>query len=232
MSSFAIFTNKNADSISVEVHFNLWNQSYNENYLDIGIMLYKLNVSRTIYVWLPFKAELKEKHVNNLKTSLGDIDVINAIFNENYVLQRAGQSKWIYLKYQSTDVQAFKIYLLELQDIAIVAPDELGFNKNENISIAKINVVLDESDSIPVYLRFRIKLPESTEIIHEYNKPHHWIRGAFSKNYVIDFRYNDKRSFSAYDNEIINTSYCLSQTAKLHFLSKSGVKPLALAMGI
>ena len=215
MSSFAIFTDKDNNKFSIDVHFNLWNQSYNDNYLDIGIMTYDLIKNQKLYIWLPFK--INSEQINDLKDSLEDIDIINAIFNENYILQREGKSKWINL-YQRQKLQ-FRVYLLDIiKDIKIVDQEALGFNKNENISVLEIDVNFEEIDDIPKYLRFRVRLPEYTNIIHEYNRPHHFIRGAFSKNYIIDFRYNDKRSFSASENEIIDTKYYLTKTKKLHFL--------------
>ena len=218
MSSFAIFTNKNNEKFQVDVHFNLWNKNYDDNYLDIGIMSYDLKDSQKIYVWFPFKVEPEQ--INDLKTSLEDIDIINAIFNENYTLERTGNTKWIYIN--QNEKCKFRIYLLDIsQDISIADKEKLGFYKNDNSSVVELAINRDNNNKksdFPVYLRFRIKLPEITEIIHEYNKPHHWIRGAFSKNYVIDFRYNDKRSFSASENEILTNKYYLAQTKKLHFL--------------
>lgn len=214
MGSFAIFTDKTSKEISTEVHFNLWNQNGHDDYLDIGVMLSDVTETQSIYVWVPFKIDSHQ--VNDLKTALENIDVINAIFNENYTLQKDSQSKWVYLR--QNDTLKFKIYLLECEDIAVLSPDSLGFQGNENASILKIDIVLERLEEIPIYLRFRIELPEETEIIHEYSRPYRWIRGAFSKNYVIDFRYNDKRSFSTSENAKINANYRLSKTTKLHFL--------------
>jgi hypothetical protein len=181
-------------------------------------MSYNLKDSQKIYVWFPFKIESEQ--ISDLKNALENIDIINAIFNENYTLERTGNTKWIYIN--QNEKCKFKIYLLDIsQDINIADKETLGFYKNDDSSVIELKIHRDSNNKnleSPVYLRFRIKLPEITEIIHEYNKPHHWIRGAFSKNYVIDFRYNDKRSFSVSENEILTTKYCLAQTKKLHFL--------------
>lgn len=215
MSSFAVFTDKDYEGFFIDVHFNLWNQSYDDNYLDIGVMSHNFVDSQKLYVWLPFKID--DSRIYDLTDSLEDINVVNAIFNENYVLQREGNSKWIYLS-RGGDTK-FKIYLLDLsKDIVIIDSESLGFTKNEITSILEVNVNLERVDEVPIYFRFRVRLPEITDIIHEYSKPYQHIRGAFLKNYVIDFRYNDKRSFSASENELINKKYFLSKTNKLHFL--------------
>ncbi len=214
MSSFAIFTDKCNEHFFIDVHFNLWNQNYDDNYLDIGIMLNNLNENQNIYLYLPFIIE--QEQIYSMEESLKNDITLNAIFNENYFVGTPGQSKWIpvsnkRINNSNEENVLFKVYLLDSSNDIKKLSLKQEFNDIENI-----NNVFKMPEKI--YVRFRIKLPPNIDIINEYSRPYDFIRGAFAKNYIIDFRYNDKRSFSRSEYEVINTKYQLAKTKKLHFL--------------
>ncbi len=218
MGSFAFYSDKGDSPLEVDVHFNLWNQCGWKNdltYLDVGVMIHRLENERRLYINFPFKFESTD--ILDLNDALKEIETLNAIFNESYYSKIRPNSKWIDIL--SGDTKVFGIYLLDSsKDKNICVKHEDGS------TIIELKIPI-ESVTDKIYIRFRVKIPQETPIIRTYDRPYKWVRGIFQQSYVIDFRYNDKRSFSKTILENIGLKFQWVRTKKVHFLliSKASV---------
>lgn len=213
MSSFAFYFDKENSSIKIDVHFNLWNQcGWNETFLDTGVMLYDVEKDCKLYIRFPFKFDRED--VVSLDDALDSIDTLSVIFNESCTTSGKSQSKWISISNGSG--KKFNIYKVDISDNG-----QLELSDVECDTLATITIPRPDNDSHDVYIRFRVKITQGTSIIRSYDRPYKFIRGIFQKSYIIDFRYNDKRSFSKNAIEKIEKHYNWANTQKIHFLLMS-----------
>lgn len=226
MSSFAFYTTKANDVTHVDVHFNLWCHCGWKKippFLDIGIKIKKLQEGITLSIQVPF--EVQKDEIFDLGAALRNVSVLDAVFNENYGCEALGgpQGKWaIVVEYiDGKPVDKFALYNLSKEN-------NISLNSSGENGKKKSVIIIDIPNDIPervkdkdVYIRFRLRTPQLSTIIRTYSRPMEKIRGVFSKNYVIDFRYNDARSFSPDELEKLHDTSRFVLTDTIHFLLMS-----------
>lgn len=218
MGSFAFYSNKEQSPLTIDTHFNLWNQcgwENNDTFLDIGIMLYDLKPGHELCISFPFR--FWDSDLINLDNALQDVETLNAIFNESYSL-RTNETKWIDV-IEGTDI-AFRIYLLDLKN-----KHHFSVESKEGNTLATLKIPIKAEMENKVYIRFRIRISHDKSIIRSYDRPYKRFRGVFQQSYIIDFRYNDKRSLSKNMLEEIESGHLWVKTNSVHFLliSKAAV---------
>lgn len=214
LGSFAFYFDKENSSTKIDVHFNLWNQcGWNETFLDIGVMLHKVKNDCKLYIRFPFK--FSGNDLISLENALDNTDTLSVIFNESCTKSEENQSNWILVS--CGDGKHFYIYKMSIND-----SNRFALNILENDTVATISIPHPPNNSQDdVYIRFRVKISQDTSVIRSYDRPYKFIRGIFQKNYIIDFRYNDKRSFSKNTIENMKQDKVWAKTSKIHFLLMS-----------
>ncbi len=191
MKSIAIWytpvNSRNIELTNVELHFNFWKIPNGTNqyrkFLDIGLKLENTINVKCLNIFLPTKTGSKDFE-DIVAKFIGNGDLVNAIFNENYKVVSDGTSKTYEIK-NSQDEFVFKVYKTSSNDIA--------FTDFANGTIISIKV---PKEKIKSYYRFRIKgdFIESLSII---SKPTNAIfESAFSEIEMIDFRVNEIRDLN------------------------------------
>ena len=219
LGTFAFYSDSTDSPLVIDAHFNLWNQCGWKNevtFLDIGVMIHSQKTGCRLSIICPFKFNIND--AISLNEPLRDVETLNVIFNESYSLN-SDNTKW--LKVMDGENAIFGIYLLELNE-----KDNFSVSnkyKENTLVELKIPELPDKATFDDVYVRFRIKLPQTSPILRSYERPFKFIRGAFQQSYIIDFRYNDKRSLSKNMLESIGGKWV--KTQKVHFLliSKAAV---------
>lgn len=218
MGSFAFYSNKEQSPLSIDAHFNLWNQcgwENNETFLDVGVMLHDLKPEHELCISFPFR--FWDSDLINLDNALQDVETLNAIFNESYSLN-TDETKWINVL-EGTNI-AFHIYLLDLKN-----KRHFSIESKDGNTLATIKIPVKVEECNKVYIRFRIRISQDRSIIRSYDRPYKKFRGVFQQSYIIDFRYNDKRSLSKNMLEEIASGHQWVKTESVHFLliSKAAV---------
>lgn len=240
MGSFALYYSKNADGenngdkqekikLSADIHFNLWNISHDDQqFLDIGIMLHHLSKNQSVFLYIPFSVD--QSDISDLGSLLStDKRLLAAIFNENYSLLQSSKPKWAdVLKTDTSNSSnssdsskvetAFSIFTLDIGSNLVAEP------LNEDGTKIKIMIpVASSGEPYPnenIYIRFRVKTSKIQEnLIRSYKNAISLLTGLVKERYVVDFRYNDTRSFNDKELEEFTTEgKNFVATKKLHFL--------------
>lgn len=228
MGSFALYakidrdnTENNKDEekqeLVADIHFNLWNVSdSNQLFLDIGIMLENLDSRHSVFLYCPFS--VKQEDISDLGNLLSrDNRLLNAVFNENYSLLNRSKPKWAEVLTDSSPTPIFSIFTLDIGNNLTVQSMTTGGTK---IQITIPSASTGEPYPKKIYVRFRIKSSKKqVNLIRGYKNAVAFLTGLVKECYVVDFRYNDTRSFSDTELEEFTTDgKGFVETRKLHFL--------------
>ncbi len=232
MRSFAIWyeldtkvkrENIDNNKVTAKVHINFWSQlSYlNEEdncFFDFGILVNDISNIASINLYCPFFIEKKNGNslnVYDLGAKISNTELVDAIFNENYITTGGQPKRYIVDRNNSqktNENKQFIIYSLEenneieLENCKqqLYQPDKKLTQKVSEGTIIKLkieNLVCNSDESIQnikeYYFRIRIRVAKNklfaiTQKVH-YNNP---LRDSFFKTEVVDFRLNDIRSFN------------------------------------
>lgn len=213
MNSFALWfeaADKNDSEFIADVHFNLWNLHYKKArppFLDVGIKIYKSKAYSRVCFFVPWS--VNKEDIIDLGQFLKSSEMLCTVFNEDYMLSQAPQSK-IVKAHNSNSNEAMNIYCLDVDSDVIVERSYGG----TIISFSRPDVM--DGTAIEYY-RFRISSDGFGRIIKPYSPKNLFLQSAFSTTEAIDFRFNDYRSLSPSLIEVMrnNASY---KIGKVHFL--------------
>lgn len=213
MESFAFWCSKREGStdrygIDVVANFNLWmpNRSNDAPALDVGFKIshpsQKVRESErnpqdapisicelieSISFYCPFKVDLED--FEDLSKIMKDIDVTSAIFNENCTVETTRDYRYDIIKTQH-DGKDDNFYLCSFESEA------LSFTpRNEGTEI-HFSLNQENKDDKPIYMRFRIKSQGLKGIATPSKARDRLLTSAFTKEGVIDFRFNDYRTMN------------------------------------
>lgn len=204
MESFAFWykekTGSDKQRVTAVMNFNLWCQCgwTGKPYLDIGFKIQNLQCAETLYFFIPFVIEEKEKtnFIEDLGCKFTQTELVDAVFNESYATTIAANKKTIEVKTANTGLskdeqEQFYIYQLDIEhDLKLEA-----FADGSIISIETDNITNSvPEDSAVYYLRFRIRNHPLEFLIHEYVAPSRVLQSLFNTTYMIDFRFHNVRS--------------------------------------
>lgn len=224
MGSFALYSKfrdtqkpeKCDKELSADIHFNLWNISAtSQSFLDVGIMISNLPIQQPIFLYVPFCVEQDE--ITDLGALLStDKRLLAAVFNENYSLLQSDKPKWADI--QKGNKTQFSIFSLDIGNNLIATKMTTGGTKIQ-ITIPAAS----RENQYPcerIYVRFRINSPGiQNNLIRKYTNSLSSLIGMLKEYYVVDFRYNDTRSFNDQELEEFTTDKKdFIKTKKLHFL--------------
>ncbi|MCI9086942.1 MAG: hypothetical protein HFE51_11090 [Clostridia bacterium] len=226
MDSFA-FSYKPSDINTNEplvatMNFNLWalcDWDKDTVKLDIGFKLENLSSSKEVCIYIP--VEIEENDITDLGTILSqDVNLIGAIFNENYQIKTVPNNKKITV--QLKDKPEFIVYSLDIKtDLRIES-----FEKGGKLIYIKVDKIVDKGDACDTYyFRFRLETPELKKILKEYPSKNQIFESLAYYTYSVDFRFNNRRSM---DNSLIekmnngNTQKFVN-IKKIHFLLMSKI---------
>lgn len=227
--SFAVWNEKRdekAESLTAELHFNLWQFSSKkkgvQDFLDIGIKLEKINLLNSVHLFVPFL--LHENDVGDLgKTITKSTNLLTAIFNEfSTVGTEEAKLVPVTLRQEKDELseESFKVYIMDGANITLEHIQEGEHNKKETVGsriIIKTSNI-KHNDSVPVYLRIRLKIPSqgiSNKILHQYVPKDSWLQSSTVKKQFVDFRLNEKRNLPKTIQEMCIGNFF--KIKKLHF---------------
>ncbi|MGE5409871.1 MAG: hypothetical protein ACM3MI_02850 [Clostridiales bacterium] len=179
-----------------------------QRFLDIGLMISDYQQIEDVCLYLPF--EITEKEVQDLWNLVGDKDLVNAIFNEDYKVQGEGNANY-HVIFNSEEKALFHVCKIK-NDKAFSCSKGYG-GTIIKIKISELGVPTGLNS---LYLRFRINSPHLVEFSSEDKPTNSKLQSAFSLSEILDFRLNEKRIL---DNDLLgviakgNSFY----VNKLHF---------------
>lgn len=212
MKSIAIWfspINKESNSLKdVELHFNFWKipngVKDHQKFLDIGFKFEDTSNIDSLNIYFPYEVT-KNDFEDIVSKFIDDVDLVSAIFNENYKVTATSTAKSYEIK-DSNDDFIFTVYKTSENDIEFQ-------NNIYNGTIIKIKVLKQDKTS---YYRFRLK-GSFIDSLSTISKPTNYIfESAFSEIEMIDFRVNEIRDLNHDLIEKINNEVLL-KIKKQHF---------------
>lgn len=174
-------------SEELELHFNFWKIPNGANksskFLDIGIKL--SNTENIEFLKIYFPTKIKDSDFEDIVDKfIGKVDLVSAIFNENYKVISTATSKSFEIK----DVEnnfVFNIYKSSKSD--------LKFEQKHDGTIVNINI---PNQNQKTYFRFRIKGDFINSLSDISTPTNSILESAFSEIEMIDFRVNEIRDLN------------------------------------
>ena len=220
--SFAIWhqrKNEDEEISGVELHFNLWQFSSQENdntdCLDIGIKITKLSNFDSINVFLPFS--LNKNKVRDLGERITKHEhLLTAIFNERHERGATIDKKLVKVTLYTEDNDTediFYIYFVNHGDLEVKTIDQGTTVKINTHYIAKHIQNYEK-----VYLRFRIDFKPKdiqNKILYQHSPKDSWLQSSTDTKQFIDFRLNEKRSLPSDIIEQCSNNFI--NIEKIHF---------------
>lgn len=227
--SFAIWHKKRLQTVepsSAELHFNLWQFSSKKNgfqdFIDIGIKIEEIGAFESVKLFVPFL--LNENDVRDLgRTIAKSQKLLTAIFNEFSTVGNEN-AKLIEVTLRTESEQSsselFKIYIIDGNNIELEHCEEGEGNRKVGVgTVISIDVSnIKNCDSIPVYLRIRIKFPSQEilgKILHQHVPKDSWLQSSTEKKEFVDFRLNEKRNLPKTIQELCVDNFL--KIKKIHF---------------
>lgn len=210
-----------------DIHVNLWKQSNELYYLDLGIMFYDVKSQTTkvqmnpIQLYLPFECD--KCKIDDLGKNINNDKTISTIFNDE-LETTSGPNKSSMTKCYNKN---YSFYLFELGEI-----DYNVVSKNDlNGSFLTITIPIPsdlENETFNLYIRFRITI-DSTESIRFLKQDEHIsnniLQAAFSRMELYDFRLNDIRNTDdKVYQDLTKNNYKLVTMRKVHFFFMTNAK--------
>lgn len=171
----------------LDLHFNFWKipngTSKSHKFLDIGVKLSNTKNIESLKIYFPVK--IKESDFEDIVDKfINKVDLVSAIFNENYKVISTATSKSFEIKDTKNEF-IFNIYKTSISDLIFV-------DKYEGTLIS-ISIPKEEKTN---YFRFRIK-GDFINSLTTISKPTNSIfQSAFSEIEIIDFRVNEIRDLN------------------------------------
>lgn len=171
----------------LDLHFNFWKipngTSQSHKFLDIGIKLSNTKNIDSLKIYFPVKInetdfeDIVEKFIHK-------VDLVSAIFNENYKVISTASSKSFEIKDTKNEF-VFNIYKTSNSD--------LSFEEKHGGTIISINIPKEDKAN---YFRFRIKGSFINSISTLSVPTNSILESAFSEIEMIDFRVNEIRDLN------------------------------------
>lgn len=171
----------------LDLHFNFWKipngTSKSHKFLDIGIKLSNTKNIESLKIYFPVK--MKESDFEDIVDKfIHKVDLVSAIFNENYKVISTATSKSFEIKDTKNEF-FFNIYKTSYSD--------LSFEEKHGGTIISINIPKEEKAN---YFRFRIKGIFINSISTLSVPTNSILESAFSEIEMIDFRVNEIRDLN------------------------------------
>lgn len=191
MKSIAIwYKSVESDLVSnekLDLHFNFWKipngTSEPHKFLDIGIKLSETKNIDLLKIYFPIK--IKENDFEDIVGKfINKVDLVSAIFNENYKVISTANSKSFEIK-DTRNEFVFNIYKTSISD--------LSFEEKHGGTIISINIPKEDKAN---YFRFRIKGSFIKSISTLSIPTNSILESAFSEIEMIDFRVNEIRDLN------------------------------------
>lgn len=171
----------------LDLHFNFWKipngTSKSHKFLDIGIKLSKTKNIESLKIYFPIKIK-KTDFEDIVEKFIHKVDLVSAIFNENYKVISTTSSKSFEIK-DTKDEFVFNIYKTSISD--------LSFEEKHGGTIISINIPNEEKTN---YFRFRIKGDFINSLTTISQPTNSIFQSAFSEIEMIDFRVNEIRDLN------------------------------------
>jgi hypothetical protein len=176
-------------------------------------MIQELDKLQNMGFYVPFS--INKDNISDLGEVLSNSkEVLNAVFNETYILKDHNKQKQVKVLDENDDIQ-FVIYSLAVSSNVTIKEEFDG-------SIIKIYTKDMNIDSqIKYYFRFRITSNNLESFIKKRQSSNWLLQSATSSNYFIDFRFNDRRSLDSSLLEYMDNIEKLGTVVginKIHFL--------------
>lgn len=191
MKSIAIWYKPTDNNIELneklDLHFNFWKipnrTSESHKFLDIGIKISNTKNIKSLKIYFPVK--IKETDFEDIvEKFIHKVDLVSAIFNENYKVISAPSSKSFEIRNTKNEF-VFNIYKTSNSD--------LFFEQKHGGSIISINIPKQEKAN---YFRFRIKGDFINSLSTISVPTNSILESAFSEIEMIDFRVNEIRDLN------------------------------------
>ena len=171
----------------LDLHFNFWKipngTSKSHKFLDIGIKVSNTKNIESLKIYFPVKIEKKD-FKDIVEKFIHKVDLVSAIFNENYKVISTASSKSYEIRNTKNEF-VFNIYKTSINDLI--------FEQKHSGTIININIPKEEKTN---YFRFRIK-GDFINSLCTISKPTNSIlESAFSEIEMIDFRINEIRDLN------------------------------------
>lgn len=211
MKSIAIWYKPVKNSLQPEekldLHFNFWKipngSSTSYKFLDIGIKLSNTINIDSLKIYFPTK--IKENEFEDIvEKFIHRVDLVSAIFNENYKVISTATSKSFEIKDTKNEF-VFNIYKTSSSDLA--------FEEKHGGTIISINIPKEKKAN---YFRFRVKGNFINSISTLSVPTNSILESAFSEIEMIDFRVNEIRDLNHDLLELIKLEKLL-KIQKQHF---------------
>ncbi len=214
MESFAFWCTRrnnsaNTPSIDVVANFNLWmpNVGKGNPVLDVGFKISHVSYEsqkqeamreerasticgliEAISFYCPFQVDSSE--VEDLSNVMKKPEVAGAIFNENCTVEANDSYLYDVIKPERDGPDA-RFYLCNCNS------EKPACHPRSKGTEIRIRLNQENADDIPIYVRFRIDSPGLRNITIHSKAKDRLLTSAFTKEDVIDFRFNDYRTMDA-----------------------------------
>jgi hypothetical protein len=191
----------------LDLHFNFWKIPNGTNkshkFLDIGIKISNTKNIESLKIYFPVK--INETDFEDIVDKfIYKVDLVSAIFNENYKVVSTASSKSFEIRDAKNDF-VFNVYKTSVSD--------LNFEQKYEGTIVNISIPKEEKTN---YFRFRIKGDFINSISTISSPTNSILESAFSEIEMIDFRVNEIRDLNHDLLEQINEEKII-KIQKQHF---------------
>lgn len=228
MNSFAFWYEKTKNSteiMSATVHFNLFCEcGWKSPVLDIGLLIDNVEVAQKLKIFLPFEVDdtRKKQHIDDLGSRLQDVRILDALFNDSYIIQKQQLDKYFIAKASFNQNDRFIVYCLDVENDIRLEPFSANDIETGTTIIIDTTHIISATKECKIkkcYLRLRIKNHNLGFLIHKYRIPHTALQNILKTTYMIDFRYNNTRSLSkSLIEEMRDEKSSIAKVNQLHFL--------------
>ncbi len=171
----------------LDLHFNFWKipngTTKSHKFLDIGIKISNTKNIESLKIYFPVKIK-KTDFEDIVEKFIHKVDLLSAIFNENYKVISTATSKSFEIKDTKNEF-VFNVYKTSHSD--------LSFEEKYGGTIISINIPKEEKAN---YFRFRIKGSFINSISTLSVPTNSILESAFSEIEMIDFRVNEIRDLN------------------------------------
>lgn len=188
MKSLAVWYHGPDEGASLDIHLNYWklpsqNNSFSR-FLDIGFNLQEASKVKKIFIYFPFSINTKDITDLTHVIAGGRVELLSAIFNEDYKKTTSSTSDY----HKITDQRGNVIFhMYELSDSSFSILNNFG-GSTISIELPREGIKKDKT-----YLRFRISGKVMEGFCKEEKNISSIFNSAFTRAEIFDFRINSKR---------------------------------------
>lgn len=196
-----------ATGLSADLHINYWELDdtivEGNQFLDFGLMIKSVALDvESIYFYFPFK--IKKEWIEDLGKTLQNDQMISALFNEDFNCKSNTGSPYTTVS-QKNDINNV-FFLYELADLNYSVQDVPGYGSILRIVfLSKPPIIEPSSTDCDIYIRFRLKHFNASDIFYEEEISNDYIQSAFYKTKMLDFRVNERREMNNKLLEVLET---------------------------